>query len=117
MTREFTYMPVFEKQWQEAKLGDDELRDLEILLCGYPDAGDVIQGTGSLRKLRWSLPGKGKRGGIRVLYVDYSEYEQIFMITCFRKSVKETISDSEKQVIKKLLRKIKENLQFSRRKQ
>lgn len=114
MTREFIYMPVFDKQWLEAKLTDEALRDLEIFLCEHPDLGDLIQGTGGLRKLRWSLPGKGKRGGIRALYVDFNEYGQIFMIACFRKSVKENISYGEKQVIKKLIMQIKDNLRISR---
>jgi len=57
MKREFVYMPTFEKQWKEANLTDDDLKDLEVFLCEHPESGDMIQGTGGLRKLRWSIPG------------------------------------------------------------
>jgi len=117
MTREFIYMPTFEKQWADAKLTDDDLRNLEIFLCEHPEAGDMIQGTGGLRKLRWSIPGKGKSGGVRTLYVDFADFGQMFMITCFKKSYKENISDSEKIAIKKMITMIKENLRSKRGKQ
>lgn len=62
MTREFVYMSTFEKQWANVGLTDEELKELEVLLCENPEAGDMIQGTGGLRKLRWALPGRGKSG-------------------------------------------------------
>jgi hypothetical protein len=110
MTREFVYMPIFEKQWKEAKLTGDDLRDLEIFLCEHPEAGDMIQRTGGLRKLRWSIPGSGKSGGIRTLYVDFATYEQIHLITCFKKANKENLTNAEKHSIKILIEQIKENL-------
>jgi hypothetical protein len=114
MTREFVYMPTFEKQWKEAKLTDDDLKDLEVFLCEHPEAGDMIQGTGGLRKLRWSIPGKGKSGGVRTLYVDFASFEQIHMITCFRKVNKESLTKAEKQSIKSLVEQIKDNLRKQR---
>ncbi len=103
-------MPHFDKQWKDAGLSDDDLKDLEIFLCEHPDAGAVIQGAGGLRKLRWSIPGQGKSGGVRTLYVDFTAFGQIHMITCFRKSNKENLSTSEKNRIKSLIDQIKENL-------
>ena len=110
MTREFIYMPTFEKQWAEAKLTDEDLKDLEIFLCENPEAGKMIQGTGGLRKLRWALPGRGKSGSIRTLYVDFAYFEQIHMIACFKKNEKQNLSDSEKKQIKTIIETIKSNL-------
>ena len=62
----FQETPVFTKLI--LSLMDDELyRELQSSLIVSPDAGDVIEGTGGIRKLRWKLPGTGKRGGARVI--------------------------------------------------
>jgi hypothetical protein len=114
MTREFVYMPTFEKLWKEANLTEDDLRDLEIYLCEHPDAGKMIKGTGGLRKLRWSRPGKGKSGGVRTLYVDFADFEQIHFISCFKKSQKESLTTSEKKSIKSSITNIKDNLRERR---
>jgi hypothetical protein len=110
MTREFIYMTTFEKGWADAKLTDNELKELEVFLCENPTAGDMIQGTGGLRKLRWALPGKGKSGSVRTLYVDFASFEQIYMIACFKKSDKANLSDAEKKQIKSVIEQIKTNL-------
>jgi mRNA-degrading endonuclease RelE of RelBE toxin-antitoxin system len=49
-------------------LDDDEYRKLQVFLAMQPDYGDLIQNTGGLRKIRWLAGGKGKRGGVRVIY-------------------------------------------------
>jgi mRNA-degrading endonuclease RelE of RelBE toxin-antitoxin system len=49
-------------------LTDDEYRELQTMLIEQPEAGDVIPGSGGVRKLRWRAPGRGKRGGYRVIY-------------------------------------------------
>ena len=49
-------------------LPDDEYSELQKALSRHPDAGDLIRGTGGLRKLRWKRPGTGKSGGVRVIY-------------------------------------------------
>jgi len=49
-------------------LSDEEYRKLQIELANYPDAGAVIKGSGGLRKMRWKAKGRGKRGGVRVIY-------------------------------------------------
>lgn len=103
-------MPSFLKQWANIKLSDEHLRELEVFLCEHPEAGDMVKGTGGLRKLRWALPGKGKSGSIRTLYVDFAYFEQIYMIACFKKSAQENLSQSEKKEIKAVIEKIKTNL-------
>ena len=63
----FVESPVFTRQVAEL-LNDEDYSDLQQFLVSQPDAGDVIQGTGGLRKVRWVTAGKGKRGGSRVIY-------------------------------------------------
>ena len=49
-------------------IGEDEIAEVQILLCGHPQDGEVIRASGGIRKLRWSASGHGKRGGARVIY-------------------------------------------------
>lgn len=72
MTREFVRTKEFEKCWSNMKLDEQQLMELESFLCLNPEAGDMVQKTGGLRKLRWALPNTGKSGGIRVVYVDFA---------------------------------------------
>ena len=72
MTREFIILPQFDRLWKGLQLDDEDLRAVEEYLCLQPDYGNVIKGTGGLRKLRWGLKSSGKRGGIRILYVQRS---------------------------------------------
>lgn len=103
MTREFIILPEFDKAWKHLGLGDKELRELQEYLCLYPDQGDLIQGTGGLRKLRWAIQGKGKSGGLRIAYIDFIFYEKIYLITAYKKGEKDNLSKSERNEIKKLI--------------
>jgi mRNA-degrading endonuclease RelE of RelBE toxin-antitoxin system len=72
-------------------LTDDEYRELQALLIEQPEAGDAIPGSGGVRKLRWRAPGRGKRGGYRVIYYAKIEQGVIWMLTVYPKNVKENI--------------------------
>lgn len=72
-------------------LSDDEYLGLQKVLLKYPDAGKVVRGTGGVRKIRWRLPGKGKSGGIRVIYFWKVNDDEIWMLTVYGKSERETI--------------------------
>ncbi len=67
----------------ENKLLVSDFEELEKLLCSYPDQGDLIQGTGGLRKIRLKSSSKGKRGGFRVCYFDFPEEKQLFFIVIY----------------------------------
>jgi hypothetical protein len=83
-------------------LPDDEYSALQTELSRYPDAGDLIQGTGGLRKLRWKRPGTGKRGGVRVVYYWLSSDHQIRLLLIYPKSRKDDLSAKEKAVLRKM---------------
>ena len=72
-------------------LTDDEYLGLQGYLIKYPDAGRVVPGSGGVRKLRWTSAGKGKRGGVRVIYYFKKRDNEIWMLTIYGKSQVETI--------------------------
>ena len=60
-------------------MDDDQYREPQVLLVENPEIGDLIQGSGGLRKIRWKLSGRGKRGGVRVIYYWAVSADQIRM--------------------------------------
>jgi len=108
--RVFIITAIFDKHWGELNLTDNDLQKLENFIMQNPDAGDIIQSTGGLIKLRWNLPGTGKRGGIRILYVDFIYHEKVVLVNCYSKKDKDNISDKEKAVYKKFINDIREEL-------
>ncbi|MEK6593304.1 MAG: type II toxin-antitoxin system RelE/ParE family toxin [Pseudomonadota bacterium] len=88
-------------------LSDDEYRGLQNMLIERPEAGAVIQGSGGVRKIRWAARGKGKSGGVRVIYYWFQADEQIFLITLYGKSEKEDLSAAELKRIVKLIEELK----------
>jgi mRNA-degrading endonuclease RelE of RelBE toxin-antitoxin system len=72
-------------------LSDDEYGKLQWFLASDPEAGPVISGTGGVRKLRWQAPGRGKRGGYRVIYYVKRVDGVIWMLTMYPKNVMESI--------------------------
>ena len=72
-------------------LSDDEYSELQQVLLVNPEAGPVIPGSGGVRKLRWGVAGRGKRGGIRVIYFLRTRQGQIWMLTLYPKNVAENI--------------------------
>ena len=97
---------MFTKQSSEL-FTDDELKDLQCEIIANPDIGDVIEGTGGLRKIRVKSKGRGKRGGSRVIYLLASE-EVIFLMLAYPKSKKDDLAVNEKKAMKKIAEKIKE---------
>ena len=87
----FVELPLFSRQAADY-FDDDELADLQRQLAKTPDAGDVVPGTGGVRKLRWSRAGMGKRGGVRVLYYVQDRRGRIWLLTVYAKSARENIA-------------------------
>ncbi|HVO28017.1 MAG TPA: type II toxin-antitoxin system RelE/ParE family toxin [Candidatus Margulisiibacteriota bacterium] len=72
-------------------LTDDEYRQLQAALIERPEVGPVIPGSGGVRKLRWRAPGRGKRGGYRVIYYATTAQRVIWMLTMYPKNVADNI--------------------------
>lgn len=111
MERDFIMMPEFEKMWKSLNLNDDDLRKLQMQILINPQIGDVIKGTGGLRKMRFALNNRGKSKSIRVVYVDFVVYEKVFLITAYPKNIKDNLSKSECNSIKKLITDLKKVLE------
>ncbi|GHS89051.1 toxin RelE [Campylobacterota bacterium] len=112
--REFVLLPEFDKQWKRLWLGDDELAQLQSMLLNDPLAGDVVQGTGGLRKMRFALGSKGKSGGARVVYVDFAAYEKIHLITAYAKSEKDNMTKAERNNLAKLVEGLENEMRGSK---
>ena len=115
MIRTFIEVPLFTKRWKEIGLGDEELRSLQIIRLKDPESGPVIEGTGGIRKVRFPLNNRGKRGSVRVCYTDFAEYEVTYLITAFTKSEKESLTNEEKGVLKKLVKALKDEASKNRK--
>lgn len=99
---EFTETRLFTKKLP-AYLNDDEYRRLQVHMLDNPDAGDVIKGSGGIRKLRWAIEGKGKRGGIRLIYFLSLPEARILMLTLFAKNELEDLTAQEIKLLKRIV--------------
>ncbi len=85
-------------------LTDDEYLGLQSFLLVRPEAGRIVPGSGGVRKLRWTMSGKGKRGGLRIIYYWKAKDDEIWLLTVYAKNVKENIPA---HVLKKIAEEIK----------
>ena len=115
MIRTFIEIPLFTRRWKEIGLDEDALTQLQIMLLKNPESGPIMEGTGGIRKVRFPLKNCGKRGSVRVCYVDFEEYEITYLITAFKKSEQENLTMEEKNVLKKLVKALKEEAMKNRR--
>ena len=86
-----------------ALLDEDERADLVVFLGTYPEAGSVVPETGGIRKLRWAAPGRGKRGGFRVIYYFHNETIPVFLLTVYGKNQKANLTRAERNEFKALV--------------
>jgi mRNA-degrading endonuclease RelE of RelBE toxin-antitoxin system len=84
-------------------LPDENYRMLQTALMLRPDAGDLIRGSGGLRKVRWSLPGGGKRGALRVIYY-WDPPERVFMLLPYRKAEQEDLTPQQLRILRGLVK-------------
>lgn len=95
----FIKAPLFTK-YLPNYLSDDSYSDIQGFLIEKPDAGDLIQGTGGLRKLRWGMGNKGKRGGLRIIYYWQISDEHIYLLTIYGKNEMNDLSEKEKKALR-----------------
>jgi len=89
-------------------LFDEDQRTLLIsYLAAHPMAEDLIAGTGGVRKLRWAMARRGKRGGARVIYFVHSERLPLFLLTAYAKNVRADLSDTERAGLKALVKELR----------
>jgi len=81
--------------------------DVVAYLAANPKAGDLMQGTGGVRKLRWARRGRGKSGGVRVIYYFHSEAMPLYLLTVFGKNEKANLSKAERNDLADLVRMLK----------
>lgn len=108
MIRTVKEVSSFTKKWKELGLTEDDLVVLEELLLKDTKIGDVIQGTGGLRKIRIPMENIGKRSGARVIYIDIEIKECIYLLDVYAKNEKIDLSEKEKAMLKKLVNALKE---------
>jgi mRNA-degrading endonuclease RelE of RelBE toxin-antitoxin system len=84
---------------------DDEYRKLQHVLVIRPEAGDIIKGSGGLRKFRWGETGRGKRGGVRVIYYWLKSKELILMLLIYSKKEQDDLNPQQLNLLKKIVEK------------
>jgi mRNA-degrading endonuclease RelE of RelBE toxin-antitoxin system len=98
----FVESNIFEK-YRELYLSDDEYRLFQADLMVNPKQGDVIQGTGGLRKVRVASKGKGKRGGSRVIYYYLDDKRRFYLLTIYSKNEVTDLTADQKKQLKEFL--------------
>lgn len=94
-------MPEFQKR-SERLLSKSERISIINYLAKHPASGDIMQGTGGIRKLRWSAQGKGKSGGVRIIYYHHNESLPLFLLTVFGKGEKANLTKAESNDLAKI---------------
>ncbi|EPF26321.1 hypothetical protein HMPREF1221_01394 [Treponema socranskii subsp. paredis ATCC 35535] len=103
MKREFIETPSFTKRWFALGFNDDDLAEVQQFLIKNPNAGDMMVGTGGLRKLRFAFEDKGKSGSARVCYVDFATFEKNYLLQVFSKDEKPNLTAAEKNEVKRII--------------
>lgn len=99
---EFIETPVFTTEVRRL-LADEEYRGLQLALALRPQQGVLIRGSGGLRKVRWKAKGKGKSGGVRVIYYWLTEEDTIYLLMAFEKSAQANLTPAQVRTLSKLV--------------
>jgi hypothetical protein len=94
--------PIFTKLINEI-MSDDEYKELQEALVIKPDLGVLIKNSGGLRKVRWSVDGRGKSGGVRVIYYWMTENEQLYMMYIFPKNAQDNLTDAQTKALRQIV--------------
>ncbi len=98
----FIETPVFTRQIT-ALVDDDDYAEFQRELADNPEAGDVVPGTGGLRKIRMAAKGHGKRGGARVIYYYFTSASQIALLLAYAKNEAENLTSVQKKALKQVI--------------
>ncbi|WP_022953285.1 type II toxin-antitoxin system RelE/ParE family toxin [Leucothrix mucor] len=102
MQTTITELPEYIKR-SESMLSDSERKAVIDYLSINPKAGDIMEGTGGIRKLRWSRGNKGKSGGVRVIYYHHDERIPLYLLTMFGKNERANLSKADRNTLSKLV--------------
>jgi hypothetical protein len=98
----FLETPIFTRQIKEL-IDDEEYRALQLRLLADPNAGDLIPRSGGLRKIRGGLPGRGRRGGARVIYYWVTAQSKIYMLLAYAKNEQDDLTNEQLRTLRALV--------------
>lgn len=102
MLTTITELPEYIKRAQEL-LSESERKSVIDYLAEYPKAGDLMEGTGGIRKLRWGRGSRGKSGGVRVIYYYHDERIPLYLLTLFGKNEQANLSKADRNFLAQLV--------------
>lgn len=102
---EFIYTPLFERLCRDL-LDDEAMRRVEERLLIEPRSGELVADTGGVRKLRVPLPGRGKRGGARVVYLYVELRRRIYFLLAYAKNERVDLSSADKKILRGLVKQL-----------
>jgi len=94
--------PIFTRRLKSL-LTDEEYRELQNTLIAKPDIGKIIRGSGGIRKSRWSGSGRGKRGGVRIIYYWFVGKELILMLLIYSKNEQDELTPQQLRTLKSIV--------------
>jgi len=98
----FVETPPFTRRARDL-LCDDQYMRLQHALAAFPEAGDLIEGTGGLRKVRFAASGRGKRGGLRVIYYHFAQQARIAMLLIYAKNERDDLTHDQRATLRKIV--------------
>lgn len=107
MLQTIVELPEFIKKSQ-VLFNEVEAKELISYLAEHPVSGDLMQGTGGVRKLRWARQGRGKSGGARIIYYFHSERIPLYLLTAFGKGEKANLNAAERAELAQLVQVLKQ---------
>ena len=84
-------------------MDDTSYSALQVYLAAHPDAGDIIKGSGGIRKMRWAGSGRGKRGGLRLIYYWWVASDRISMLLVYPKNEQDDLTADQVKLLKKAI--------------
>ena len=116
MTATLIYASLFVSEWKRLRLTEDDLRHLERAIMARPDAGDVMAGTGGVRKLRFAPPSRpgGKSGGFRVCYAWFVASTTAVVLLIYPKNELANLTADDKKAIRLAVERIRAGLEKGR---